>query len=991
MKLLYTATVMPRPWFLFALLLLGVCLLPPRAGHAQAPTSEAKLVPPAALSEPDRIDDLLRRAHDLEGSDTALALQKAREALAAARRASLRPQELQALLQTGRAWRLLNDYPDALRSAEDGMSLAKTLGNIHTLGELFLLRGFVEWNQSKVPEATVSMMEAYRLGDTSGDKALQVGGLYGRGIVRGRSDDLDGALDSLQAALQLAEQTGDDRLGPILNSMAVIYLQRKDYPRAKETLDRALAILKDSTNRRTFAYAVLNLGQVATETGDQDAAGRYLDASLAICEQFHFRRGIADIAYLQGARQRRLGHLDAAIQSLDRALELAGTLGNPDLFVSIYEEYVQTEQQRGNYKAALDYTRQLADKMEIVRGEKSRRQSAEIQARYEIEHHTREIKTLQRAHDLQQADLAIKDAQLGSVRWLLFSLVMGGITLAALASRQRAHVRLAERMLAQTRAAKTAVEIEDAHKAELLAAVSHELRESEARFRSAFEYSALGLALVGLDGRWLRVNQALCKIVGYTEAELLARDFQSITHPDDLDADLVLAARLMAHEIDTYSLEKRYLHRAGHVVWIRLDATLLSDPVTNAPNHFISQIHDITERRRDQERLRAAKEEAEEANEAKNAFLSRMSHELRTPLNAILGFGQLLETEDLGERQNQSVAHITGAGRHLLDLINEILDIAQIESGQFTFNPEPILAIDLLGSAVCLLEPLAGEAGVALHLESPGEADAPMYILADPRRLRQIVLNLLANAIKYNRPGGEVRVRAVARAGRLRMEVADNGVGIAPENLERIFAPFTRLAATENVHGTGLGLSVSKALTKVMHGTLDVTSEPGRGSTFALEFSLLSAEEAAQEPLPLLEGIPPEFFAPPLRDSTVLYIEDHVDNRQLVRHILAMMPGMRMVEAETGEAGLAAARTDPPDLILLDLNLPDMTGVEVLRRLRAHHQLSNVPVIIMSADASMSQLDTLRPLGMYDYLTTPFELKQFRQVVENAVSARAMA
>ena len=944
---------------------------------------------PSPMPNAGQAELLVRQSRDLEGSDTTSALQKARQATALAQQEGLLPQELEALVQTGRTLRLLNDYPAALRMVTQGMELAEKLRDEHQMGELFLLRGFIEWNQADVPKATVSMMEALRRGQALGDQPLQLGALYGRGLVRARTDDLDGALESLQAALQLAEHLDDPRLGPVLNSIGVLYLQRKDYPRSREFLERALAALQATGNQRTTAYILLNLGQIATETGDQEASGKYLEQSLALCTRFDFQRGLADILYLQGARQRRLGNIGESFKNLDQALSFANQLDNPDLYVCVYREYIETAQAHGDFQAALAYTHKLAEKLEVVRGEKARRQATEIQARYEAASHAREIKLLERSRDLQQAQLALKSSQLGRSH-LFFAavavvLLLVGFTLAALASSQRAHAKLAERMLGETRAAKQEVEAADAHKAGLLAVASRELRESEARFRSAFEYSALGLALVSLDGRWLRVNQALCKIVGYGEEELLARDFQSITHPEDLAPDLQLVARLIAGEIDTYCLEKRYLHKDGHLVWVRLDVSLVRDPSGEQPDYFISQVDDITERRRAQELLRAAKEEAETANEAKNAFLSRMSHELRTPLNAILGFSQLLEVVDLGERQNQSVGHIVTAGRHLLDLINEVLDIAQIESGQFQYSAEPTPVAEALRGAASLLESAAGEAGVTMHLP-PVEGAAPLSIRADPARLRQVLVNLLSNAVKYNHRGGEVFVRCRAQHGRVRIEVEDTGQGIAAEDLEKIVAPFTRLTATEGVRGTGLGLSVAKALTQVMEGTLSVTSERGRGSTFTLEFNLLSAAHAAEVPLPLLDGLLFGLYEDSPQDDQVLYIEDNPDNLELVRYVFASLRGLSLRTAMTGKTGVEAAGAEPPALILLDLDLPDMTGVEVLARLRENPVVAKVPVVVISADATARQIETLRSFGVRDYLTKPIDLPRFRRVVEEAVA-----
>ena len=937
---------------------------------------------------------LLDQSRDLEGSDTAAALQKAQQAVEAARRNESSSQELEGLVQIGRTLRLLNDYPATLKAITQGMDLAEKLGDQRQMGELFELRGLVEWNQADLPKATVSMMEALRRGQTLGDKPLQLGALYGRGLVRARTDDIDGAFENLQSSLRLAEELHDPRLGQVLNSLGVLYLRRKDYPHAREFLERALAALQTTTNQRTMAYALLNLGQVATETGDQEASGKYLEQSESLCTRFDFQRGLADIYYLRGARQRRLGNLDGSFKELDQALALSKKLDNPDLDVCIYQEYIESAQARGDFHAALDYTRKLAAGLEVVRGEKTRRQAAEIQAHYDAESHAREIKLLERDRDLQQAKLDLKDSQLGRTH-LFFGavavvLLLVGFMLAALASGQRAHAQLAERTLVETRAAKEEVELADAHKAQLLAAASRDLLESEARFRSAFEYSPLGLALVALDGRWLRVNQALCKIVGYSEAELLARTFQSITQPDDLAPDLQLVARLVAGEINSYCVEKRYVHKSGHLVWVRLDVSLVRDPSGARPDYFISQIDDITERRRAQEQLRVAKEEAETANEAKNAFLSRMSHELRTPLNAILGFGQLLEVADLGERQNQSVEHIVSAGRHLLELINEVLDIAQIESGKFHLNVEPISVSEILSGAARLMESAAREAGVSLHFPST-EDNAGLFIRVDPLRLRQILTNLLSNAVKYNHPNGEVFVRCRAQHGRVRLEVEDTGRGILREDLEKIFAPFARLAATEGVRGAGLGLSVAKALTEVMGGTLSVTSELGRGSTFAVEFDLLSAEQAAEVPLPSLDGLLLDFYGESPQDDPVLYIEDNPDNLDLVRYIFTGMPGLSLRTAATGKAGVEAANAEPPALVLLDLDLPDMTGVEVLARLRQSPAVAKVPVVVISADATTRQIETLCSFGVRDYLTKPLDLARFRQVVGEAVAASKSA
>ena len=821
--------------------------------------------PPEAASPADpsqQIGRLLARSRALEGSDLQDSVRLAEEALRESRAHSLPARELASLWQVGRSRRLINDYPGTLRAVQQGMLLAESLHDDATRGELIVLRGTVEWNRAKLPEATVSMMEALRLGEALGDKHLQLGAQYGQGLVRARLDDLDGALGYLEAAFQLARETGDGRMDAVLNSLGCVYLQRKDYPRAKDYFEKALEVARAHANQRLSAYVMLNLGQLYTESGDQAAAGAFLNDAMAICRTFQLQRGMADILYLMAGRHRRLGQYDDALKDLADAWVLAQAIKNPDLFVSIYQEYIQTEEARGHFQSALNYTRLLAGELETVRGDKARQQSRALQEHYEAESRAHQIKLLQRDQELQRSAVALKSAELSQMQTrytgLAVTLALGSVCAAALVNRQRKRVRLTTRMLAETRAEKREVEQEDARKARLLSIAARDLSESEARFRCAFEHSALGLALVGRDGRWLRVNAALCKIVGYSDEELLATDSRRITHPDDLPHDRVLLDRLLAGEIPSYHVEKRYLRKDGQEVWVGLDVALVRDPGTAAPLYFVSQVQDIGERRQAQAQLLAAKEEAEKANEAKTGFLSRVSHELRTPLNAILGFGQLLELDDFGERQNQSVAHILVAGRHLLELINEVLDITQLESGRLLIATEPTPVRETVAGVLDLLSPLAAQARVEIV---PGwqSIDPALTVQADPRRLRQVLLNMLSNAINYNRPGGEIHVTCHEADGKVCVEIRDTGMGIAPEGLQRIFEPFTRLPETARVPGTGLGLSLSKGLMEAMGGALRVRSQPGEGSTFSLELARSRDDQhtCAIEPL-VLELIAPE-------------------------------------------------------------------------------------------------------------------------------------
>ena len=422
-----------------------------------------------------------------------------------------------------------------------------------------------------------------------------------------------------------------------------------------------------------------------------------------------------------------------------------------------------------------------------------------------------------------------------------------------------------------------------------------------------------------------------------------------------------------------------------------LQATSRPERLDNGDTVWDGVVLDVTERVH-HEGLQRAKEEAERANLAKSEFLSRMSHELRTPLNAILGFGQLLELEPLTPHQFQSVEHILRGGRHLLGLIDEVLNIARIESGHLTLFPEPVDLGTLLRETLGLVRPLAVERGV--RLREVAAAD-PGVVRADPSRLKQILLNLLSNAVKYNRPGGEVELGCRAAppgpgspdaAGRVRVTVRDTGEGIAPEGVARLFIPFERLGAAHGrIEGTGLGLAVSKRLAEAMGATLGVESTPGVGSTFWVE--LPRAPDPADPAAPAHPAAAP-VPAPAPTGRRLLYIEDNVSNFHLVRVILAQhRPDWQLLAAPDGPRGLALVRAEPPDLVLLDLQLPGMTGDTVLAELRADPRTRGVPVVLLSADANPQSRARLLAAGARAYLTKPLDVREFLAAADVALRA----
>jgi len=385
--------------------------------------------------------------------------------------------------------------------------------------------------------------------------------------------------------------------------------------------------------------------------------------------------------------------------------------------------------------------------------------------------------------------------------------------------------------------------------------------------------------------------------------------------------------------------------------------------------------------------IEAARAEADRANLAKSEFLSSMSHELRTPLNAILGFGQILEEPDSEAYMRECVGHIMKGGRHLLDLINEVLDIARVETGHLQVSTEPIGLAEIVPDVCSLVSRLAAERGI--RLENNLSHFANHFVLADRQRLKQILLNLLANAIKYNREGGSVEIFLGAETpGRISIGIRDTGPGISPQNLSKLFTPFERLgAANSAVEGTGLGLALSRRLVEAMDGIIRVESELGHGSVFTIELPRADSPKLPEATETNAAG-PIGGVAPGARLYTVLCIEDNPSNLRLIEVIFGSRPGFKLLTAIQGSIGLDLARQHAPDVILLDLNLPDMNGKEVLKRLAQTESTRAIPVIVVSADATAERMTDLLDAGAKAFLTKPLNVNQLFETLDRWLTAR---
>jgi PAS domain S-box-containing protein len=532
-------------------------------------------------------------------------------------------------------------------------------------------------------------------------------------------------------------------------------------------------------------------------------------------------------------------------------------------------------------------------------------------------------------------------------------------------------------------------DVTDRHAAEM------ELQKREEHFRRLIENGSDLIQLMRPDGEITYTSPSAQRLLGYDPAEMLGRTVADLIHTDDVESIDALRREIVEAPGETRSAEFRIRHRDGS--WRVFEGVARTVSPESAEEGLVANSRDITDRKGFEEALRhamseaeTAREAAERANRAKSEFLSRMSHELRTPLNSVLGFAQVLARKETPPDQRKAIDHIQKAGRHLLNLINEVLDIARIESNRQALSLEPVQVRAVVAEVLNLIHPLATERGCEIE---ECKIEESWYVQADRQRLTQVLLNLLSNAVKYNRPGGRVWLgceKMEANGARsLRISVSDAGIGIPRDSMGELFTPFARLGAEQTaVEGTGLGLALSLRLVQAMNGTLEAESTVGEGSTFTIELPLVDSP---------LEGWSPARAArlerhssgTRLKPATLLYVEDNLANLALIETVLTVRPEVTVIPALQGQIGIELATEHQPDIILLDLHLPDMSGVEVLRRLRAQERTRGIPVIIVSADATPDSMQRLENEGANAYVTKPIDVDEFLGVIERLLEQRS--
>lgn len=512
--------------------------------------------------------------------------------------------------------------------------------------------------------------------------------------------------------------------------------------------------------------------------------------------------------------------------------------------------------------------------------------------------------------------------------------------------------------------------------------VEDELKTRTLELEQFFTVSPDLLSIGNTTGKFIKVNKAWEELLGLPVSDIITKNFIDFIHPDDIDSTTTKLSMLMKQQMIT-RFTNRYRTADGTYRFLEWNTVPVGELIYSAAR-------DVTERMRKEEQLMVARKEAEQANHAKSEFLSRMSHELRTPMNSILGFAQLLERGELNPGQRKGVGHILKSGAHLLDLINEVLDLSRIEAGRLSITPEAVDVALLIREMADLVQPQLTARQISLTFHQSGATAC--FVLADRQKLRQILLNLISNAIKYNSEGGTIVITTETLPPHstlkkpVRISVKDSGTGISQENLTRLFIPFERIGAEKTeTEGTGLGLALAQQLVRLMGGEIGVDSTTDVGSTFWIE---LPGIEGKKDFMKKMAAGDSRTKGLSRYSGTLLYVEDNPSNTELMFDIIEhTRPGLSMHVVVKGKEVREKVKEIRPDLILLDLNLPDIHGYEVCEILNSDPETNSVPVIIITADAISIKPEILQHYHICEYLTKPLNINNFINSIDKILKS----
>ena len=519
--------------------------------------------------------------------------------------------------------------------------------------------------------------------------------------------------------------------------------------------------------------------------------------------------------------------------------------------------------------------------------------------------------------------------------------------------------------------------------------------ESDRRFRMALMGAAHGIALVGLDGTWMQVNDALCKMLGYSEPELRALTFQDITHPDDLETDLDYLHECIEGKRTTYQMEKRYFRKDGETIWVYLAVSVLRAE-NNQPLYFISQIQDITARKQVEEQLVAARDEAKNASAAKSAFLASMSHEIRTPMTGVMGMLDMLAESGVSGEQIELIRTARSSAEMLLSIINDVLDMAKLEAGRVEIAKRDFNAEELLHTVCDMMAGRAEAKGLRFNAVLP--LSTRIWLKGDPDRISQILFNILGNAVKFT-DEGEVSLAAETRptdAGLdLVVKVSDTGRGIPSDKTESIFREFERVQdeAGARVEGTGLGLAIVSRLIDAMGGRIEVTSELGRGSCFTIALPLAAGNApAGAVAAPAVDATPSTPAGTPETQKkgslAVLVVEDNAVNRKVIGSVLSIA-GIEPVYAFDGQQALDAVKDTAFDVVFMDVMMPVMDGLTATKKLREMGFAA--PILGLTANAMQHHREACFEAGMDDHIAKPFRPADILNPLKKHIGDHAIA